>query len=261
MVDIIGTKQKEETLGLIAKGWQTTLVGETITITQKNDLGGKSLEKLILSHFPSASSESRDKSRIIHLTKTDKTPPIIEEWMEHTKIRLVEETGFYSMPGLFGWNKIDKGSQILTETLPSLKGRIADFGCGYGYLSRHILANNPELAELYCLDIDIRAVEACEKNVNDVRAHIRQADCTQPIPDLPPIDFIVSNPPFHNTSTEDRTMGQRFIETAYHHLKKGGQLWIVANIHMPYEKILESLFREWQCVKVENGFKILRALK
>src|SRR5690606_9948663 len=48
----------------------------------------------------------------------------------------------HSKPGLFGWNKIDQGSEFLIQSLPAMLGTmprppasLLDLGCGYGYLT------------------------------------------------------------------------------------------------------------------------------
>ena len=261
MITLQGTKQKEETLGLIAQAWTKAKVGQEIQITQPNELGGKSLEKLLVLNIPQASSESRNKSRIITLIKTSNTPPVIDKWLKHTELRLVEETGFYSMPGLFGWNKIDVGSQMLLDNLPDLKGVGADFGCGYGFLTKNIISKNEKIKIMYCFDSDLRALSACKKNIKHNEVDIRHVDCTKAIPDISPLDFVVMNPPFHYGADEDKSLGQKFIETAAHHLKKGGVLWLVANKHLPYEKILNERFRLVSRLVDEKGFKIIKALK
>jgi 16S rRNA (guanine1207-N2)-methyltransferase len=261
MITLHGTKQKEETLGMIAQAWVDALLGETIEIIQPNELGGKSLEKVIKTHFPDAMTDSRNKARHIILTKTKDTPDIIETWLNHTKLRFVDEIGFYSLPGLFGWNKIDQGSNMLLDYIGSLSGKGADFGCGYGFLSKNILLKNSKIDLLYCFDYDYRAYKACKKNIMDDRAVIAQADCSQTIPDLPPFNFVVMNPPFHEGAKEDKTLGQKFIETAAYHLKKKGELWLVANRHLPYEKTLEKNFSCCDRVADHNGFKIIKALK
>ncbi len=261
MIIIHGTKQKEETYGLIAKSWQDADMGAQIQIIQPNDLGGKSLAKVLRSHFPNLEVESKQKSRFITITKTDETPDAIAEWLVHTKLRLIDDTGFYSMPGLFGWNKIDVGSRLLVENLSSLKGNGADFGCGYGYLTRHLLGHNPDIKSLYAFDYDPRAVEACVKNIDDDRVIIRQADCTKKIDDIMPLDFIVMNPPFHDGAHENRDMGVSFIEVAAAHLRNKGQLWVVANKHMPYEKTISNLFKQSEKIFEGHGFKIFKCIK
>lgn len=261
MITLHGTKQKEETLGLIALAWQDAKVGDEIEIVQPNDLGGKSLEKLILSHFPSASSDSRNKSRYINIIKTKDNPDVLAIWLEHTQLRFIESTGFYSMPGLFGWNKIDVGSALLLDYISELKGVGADFGCGYGYLSKNVIIKNEKIKSIYCFDCDNRAIEASIKNIDDSRAIIKQADCTDFISNLPPLDFIVMNPPFHDGGDEDKELGQKFIQTASRHLRKRGALWMVANRHLPYEKVLADHFGVVGKVTEEKGFKIYKALK
>lgn len=259
-IEIYGTRQKEETFAKIAAAWKAADPNSVITIIQKNDRGGKTLEKTLLTHFPSAQTDSRNKTRIITITKSDPTPPIIEEWDQWNHLSLIKETGFYSMPGLFGWNKIDKGSELLIESLPDLYGVGADFGCGYGYISREVLNRNPKVQTLYGLDIDARAVEAAGKNIDDDRFQAIEADCTKRL-NLPPLDFIISNPPFHTDKVEDRTLGQRFIQTAHTSLSRKGHLWIVANTHMPYEQTLNDAFGSHERIIQKNGFKILHALK
>ena len=261
MITIHGTKQKEETYGLIAKTWQEVDVGVEIEIVQPNDLGGKSLEKVILSQFPNAQSESKKKSRFIKIVKTNNTPLIISEWLEHTKLRFVDAIGFHSMPGLFGWNKIDVGSKLLAPYLENLRGIGADFGCGYGYLTHHILEQNSKIKMLYAMDFDERAIEACTKNITDTRAIIQQTDCSKKTDNLSPLDFVVMNPPFHEYAREDRGLGQHFIETASQHLKKHGICWIVANKHLPYEATLSKHFHSHEKITEQNGFKIFKAVK
>jgi len=261
MTEIAGTKQREETLGLIASAWEDAAVGDTITISQPNGRGGKSLEKTIKAHFPGADTRSRNKSRIMTITKTVDTPAIITEWLKNTELRLIEETGFYSMPGLFGWNRVDTGSTLLLQNLPPLQGVGADFGCGYGYLSRNILNDNDEITTLYCLDNDNRAITACHQNINDRRARFITADCTQLIIDLLKLDFIVMNPPFHDAESQDYGIGQKFIITAAEYLKPNGCLHMVANRHLPYEKILSGHFKAYEKIADQNGFKIITAVR
>ena len=258
MITIHGTKQKEETYALIASTWDDVDIGTAIEIIQPNDLGGKSLEKTIKSYFPNATSDSKNKSRYITITKTDDDPDILKLWRTYNELQFVDDIGFYSMPGIFGWNKIDVGSRLLIDHLNDLKGIGADFGCGYGYLTKNILEKCEDIDTLYAFDIDPKATQACTKNVTNERAIIQIQDCTKPINDLPKLDFIIMNPPFHDGSTEDKELGQKFILNAKHHLKKNGNLYIVANKHLPYEKILNVQFQSVKVIYEGDGFKIFK---
>ena len=81
----------------------------------------------------------------------------------------VEPLGLWSQPGVFSWNRLDPGTALLMESLPRLKGRGADFGCGIGMLSRAALAN-PDVTQLAMIDMDRRAIDAARRNITDARA-------------------------------------------------------------------------------------------
>jgi 16S rRNA (guanine1207-N2)-methyltransferase len=75
------------------------------------------------------------------------------------------------------------------------------------------------------------------------------------------LDFVVTNPPFHETGGEDKSLGQAFIKTAAASLRKGGDLWLVANRHLPYEAILNEHFAKVRLAGETNGYKVYEARK
>jgi len=171
---------------------------------------------------------------------------------------------FISQPGIFGWDKIDQGSKLLTETLPDneLTGTGADFGCGYGYLANHVLRHH-KIEKIYCCDADYRAVQACKINLasSDRKSCYRWIDLTQVQEDLPKLDWVIMNPPFHEGKEMQSSIGMFFIKTASLALKKGGSLWMVANSHLPYEEILRHGFGVVTKVLEQEGFKVFHARK
>ena len=44
-------------------------------------------------------------------------------------------------------------------------------------------------------------------------------------------------------------------------LRNGGQLWLVANRHLPYEAALEQKFRSVAPIAAEGGYKVIEAIK
>ena len=56
-------------------------------------------------------------------------------------------------------------------------------------------------------------------------------------------------------------LGVAFIRAAAGMLTPSGQLWLVANRHLPYEKAMETLFRDVAEIGGTAGFKVLRALR
>lgn len=171
--------------------------------------------------------------------------------------------GLFSRAGVYGFDKIDRGSKLLSEQIPVLTGTVADLGCGYGFLSDRILAQNPD-AKLMAFDNDIRAVEATTKNLQEKHEEkdwkVTWRDL-RVVPETSKVNTVVMNPPFHEGKSQDIGLGQDFIKTAFAILATKGQLYMVANAHLPYEKILESCFGNYHCLHRDAGFKILKAVK
>ena len=142
---------------------------------------------------------------------------------------------------------------------PPLKGAGADLGCGFGALSL-VALRSPAVTSLRLIDIDRRAIAAAKKNVEDPRVAFEWAD-VRTLPTEGELNFIVSNPPFHDGGTEDRRLGQNFIRQAAALLKTGGVLWLVANRHLPYEAELNAAFKRVKPLLDKGGYKIFEAVK
>lgn len=181
------------------------------------------------------------------------------EWLHRGQEQQIdlENDVYWTRPGLFGWDKIDAGSALLAAHLPEvLFGKGADFGCGYGYLTRAALTKNP--AAIISIDADRHAVDVCAKN--NPAAQTRWADLTQNW-DGDPCDWIVMNPPFHMGKMTDADIGLAFIRTAAQALKKNGWLYMVANRHLPYEQAMSRLFTRIETPTQTGGFKLIFAQK
>ena len=75
------------------------------------------------------------------------------------------------------------------------------------------------------------------------------------------LDFVVSNPPFHDAGEEDKTLGQAFIMQDARMLKPGGVLWLTANRHLPYEATLKELYGSVNQIAQAHGYKVYAATK
>ena len=177
--------------------------------------------------------------------------------------RLVEGLEAWSQPGIFAWDRIDAGSLLLARTAPGLKGAGADLGCGYGALATVVL-RSPAVTSLRLIDLDRRAIAAARRNIADPRATFEWADARtieagkESGGDL---DFVVTNPPFHDGGAEDKRLGQAFIRQAAAMLGKGGVLWLVANRHLPYEAELNAAFKRVRMAADAGGYKVFEAVK
>lgn len=166
--------------------------------------------------------------------------------------------GVWTQPGIFSWDRLDAGSERLLEHLDGLSGNGADLGCGLGVLSRRVL-RSPTVASITLVDLDRRAVDAARRNVDDPRATILHADVRDLV--LEGLHFVVMNPPFHEGGVEDRRLGQTFLHKAAAILRRGGRLYLVANVDLPYEAVLAELFSRVTPLEKGGGFKLFEAMK
>jgi len=152
------------------------------------------------------------------------------------------EGGFVTRPGVFSADGSDRGSVLLAAALPEkIKGHVADLGAGWGYLSRAILAHDG-VKSLDLVEADREALDCARENITDPRAVFHWADATSFKP-ARPWDVVVMNPPFHTSRAADPELGAAFIRAAHRGLLPSGSLWLVANRHLPYDRILTPLFR------------------
>ena len=247
-----------------ARAIEILSTGGMIAVAGANDSGGRRGKKM-LSEFGTENVRSHAANHAcVAWGEKQASNDAVRKALEEGKQGLVAATGFFSQPGLFSWDRIDEGSAFLAAHLPEgLGGNGADFGCGYGFLARHVLSQCKEIKNFSCIDADHRAVEACRKNMQDVKipVHYLWEDLSRPVTDIEDLDFIVMNPPFHEGKKTDPNIGKRFIRTACDSLRPGGQLWMVANMNLPYEKDIQRLFSSCRKVKEEKGFKVICAVR
>lgn len=168
--------------------------------------------------------------------------------------------GFVTSAGVFSEKKIDKGSELLAAVLPAkLKGHVADFGAGWGYLSRAILKFD-KVTSLDVVEAEHRALTCARVNIDDPRAAFHWGDVTTWKGEYL-LDHVITNPPFHTSRTGDPELGKAFITAAAARLTPKGNLWLVANRHLPYEQLLNDKFRQVTELKGSSGFKMFCATR
>ncbi|HEV7227071.1 class I SAM-dependent methyltransferase [Brevundimonas sp.] len=232
--------------------------GGRIDAMALKDKGGSRLKKELESFGLTVMDEPKAHHRRCRAT-VDGPATGLHDAIEAGALRQVHETGLWSRPGVFAWDRIDAGTLMLAVLLPPMKGAGADLGCGLGVLSEAVLTSSAVTA-LTGIDLDRRAVEAARLNVADPRATFDWADA-RTLTASGDLDFVVMNPPFHDGGQEDRRLGQAFVRKAAEMLKKGGVLWMVANRHLPYEAELNEAFRRVRVVAEAQGYKAFEATK
>lgn len=259
LVMVLGSKQREETLYFLGCGLSLLAPGGVLVCAAANDAGGRRLKGDFAGLGLDVVEISRHKSRVIRVVPDGRLAP---EWVAQGGRQTVAGGACVSQPGLFGWDRVDAGSALLAGCLPdgAFSGLAADFGCGYGYLSVEMKRRWGDAARLFCIDADARAVRLCRENA--AGAACLWADLTAGVPPgLPPLDLVVMNPPFHQGKRTMVDAGEGFIRTACAALRPGGALWMVANVHLPYEAVVDSCFSRREIVREENGFKVIHATK
>jgi 16S rRNA (guanine1207-N2)-methyltransferase len=251
-----GTVERRYTLALAL---QATAPGGLFIAMAPKDRGGARLKKELEAFGCTVHETVKSHHRICTLKRPAELPGFTEAVAEGAP-RVIAPFGLQSQPGVFSWDRIDPGTALLARTLPTLSGRGADLGCGIGYLARAVLTS-PKVERIALIDLDRRAIDAARRNVEDPRADMLWADATNGDAPLSGLDFVVTNPPFHDGGSEDRRLGQAFIRRAASALRKGGSLWLVANRHLPYETVLGGLFTTVEVKAEQGGYKVFEAHK
>jgi len=227
-----------------------------VQVVGENNGGVKSFAKRVK---PFAVVEKLDTARHCALFTYQATGevPTGEGWrtFEHGEHRI------YALPGVFSQQKLDKGTALLLDTLPTFKGRILEFGCGSGVLACDLLSRS-DTAQLTAVDIDWSAVQSTQRTLDEAgfrdRSRVLWSDGLSEVP-REHYDVLVTNPPFHAGIKTHYEPSERFFRECHQWLRPGGELWWVANDFLDYQSVLGDEFRFCDEKRHHQGFRIFRA--
>lgn len=177
---------------------------------------------------------------------------------------IVEDPPLLSKPGIFGWQKLDRGSVLLIEQLPGVlaagKGaphRLLDLGCGYGYLTVMAHRYLPG-SEWLLTDNNATALIAAEANcrVHDIAAETLLADCGDGA--RGPFDMVLCNPPFHQGFAVEGSLTDQFLAAASKALAPGGEALFVVNEFIPLVRKAQKCFASCELLIRRDGFCVYR---
>jgi len=258
------TKHKKENYGNIARALDHLAPRGILVCVGDNDTGVKSFEKNIRKEIVLSGNLSKNHCRVFWLEKSDEgTFP--EEWKAWSNLdKHIPETDFLTQPGMFCWEKVDKGSAFLAEHLPrKISGVVADFGAGWGYLSHALLQKCPGITALDLYEDEALALEAARRNLEPLeqsgKTTFLWTDLSGACPKQHHYNWIVMNPPFHRSARTDVSLGIKFIENAARSLKRSGSMVLVANRQLPYEKPIAEYFKFSERIAESPDFKIILA--
>ena len=171
-----------------------------------------------------------------------------------------------SKPGLFGWDKIDKGSKLLieqlAETLAAFNPKptsLLDLGCGFGYLT---LASREIKLEYRCAtDNNAAALIAARANFQQSSLEVDTiaADCADNVDRK--FDLILCNPPFHQGFSVAGDLTNKFLATISRLLSRSGTALLVVNQFVPIERKAQALNFNVTLLVNNGSFKVVMLRK
>jgi 16S rRNA (guanine1207-N2)-methyltransferase len=179
----------------------------------------------------------------------------LEEWrsevaLDHPHL----PARWISYPGVFAHGRLDEGTRLLLDSLPTLppKARVLDYGCGSGIVG-YVALHRGEGVAVELLDVDSVALKAAADNVPGAVVRLHDG---LPTPDEEPFDAIFSNPPFHRGKAEDPEMIVSLIRGAPGLLRQWGVLVFVAQRRLPLAKPLGEHFRAVEVLAEDSTYRV-----
>lgn len=220
-----------------------------------NNAGGKSIGNTcadVTQH-----SEKLDSARRCSLWQLDLIRSDSFNWLKQAQSFSWQEQAYMTLPGVFSHGKLDIGTRVLLEHLPApAHGKLLDLGCGSGVIGLS-LKHQQNALDVTLADVDAFALRSAQLNSMrlGLSADVVASDGLQQIEGR--FDYIISNPPFHQGKQTNYRFAEELFRQAGKHLVTDGQLWIVANRHLPYEEWASERFATVETLAQQDGFKIL----
>lgn len=266
LVIVLPPRQREEARALYARAAWYAQDGGMVVACVPNVQGAHAAQADLAALLGAVHHHSKHKCRVFWGTAT----AAVDQARRAAWLALDQpqpnEAGYISRPGLFAWDRVDAASELLVERLPRhLRGRVADFGAGYGYLAAKIVERCPEVTAIDLYEAEERALEPARLNMGHALRNNRRElpfnvywhDIEQELDRR--YDVVISNPPFHQGRADLPELGRAFIARAAKVLSPDGCLWLVANRHLPYEASLATHFHNVSTVAIRDGFKVFEA--
>ncbi len=169
---------------------------------------------------------------------------------------------FYSKPGVFGWNKVDKGTKLLLNCVKDLISSqkitpksVLDLGCGYGWIFFKI--DKYGFEKITATDNNAAALIAAQKNTQTIKTatEVIASDCADTIDNA--FDLVLCNPPFHQGFQHNQALTEKFIRGCAKKTKKNGHTLLVTNEFISFDHLAEGLFSHKKTLHKEQGFKVV----
>lgn len=223
----------------------------------------QAIEKFI---GPLTTSMAVKKARLIFSTPTESMQKIVSPFPSRY---VDEETGLTMVnhANVFSRGRLDSGSRLLISQIPKITSanKVADLACGNGVLGISYKQHHPDTNLLFT-DESYMAVESAKINHQTCfpDSHTQTQFVTQNglanVADGT-LDLVICNPPFHQQHAIGEAVATGLFKDSKRCLRRGGQLWIVANHHLGYKDKLTRLFGHCSSVTKNRQFVVLQSIK
>lgn len=171
------------------------------------------------------------------------------------KTNIFDKTfSFYTDNGIFSKDAFDYGSKFLLESLPKLKGKVLDLGCGYGPIGI-ILYKNDSSLDIDMIDVNERAILLAKENalINSAKVNIYESNIYEKITSK--YDYIITNPPIR----AGKEVVKKFLFGAKDYLKKDGELWFVMRKDHGVKSMIKELELDFsiKIIDKSKGFYVI----
>ncbi len=246
--------------GTLLKSGGTLLLGG-----EKND-GLKTYAKQAGKLFDNPTHAEKNGRAYIASVTLDQIQPTALDDQDYPQLRAVHldnQLTVHSKPGIFGWDKIDRGSALLAAYLPQFLDAypippqsVLDLGCGYGYLA--LCASQYNFQQIVATDNNAAALRATRENLGPIDGIHWNVIATNAGDQLSEqFDTILCNPPFHSGFAVDGDLSTKFLNNTQRLLKSSGRALFVVNTFIPLEQKAMQYFNNIEVLANNKSFKLV----
>ena len=198
---------------MIAQIWNSLRHGQSLVISGEKKNGGASLRKWLSGYVELDDSYAKHHSLVFRAIRGKSDPDI-------PAIAIERKVGEYHVSdGVFSSEGPDRGSMVLSEFLDSrIRGRVADLGAGWGYLSRELANRSENVRAIDLFEANESALHLARKNMREVSGIEISFNWIDVIREFPkkPYDWVIMNPPFHSSGRSTQPeLGISFIHISW----------------------------------------------
>jgi len=257
----------------LLRAYQALSPGGNLFIAGANKEGIQSIIKDADSLFGNVNILSYKKgNRLARSIKTSLPIPLLE-WVQAPGIAIGTWFEFvidlpdysvhiHSLPGIFSYDGLDEGTELLLRELMIPPGaHVLDVGCGYGIIGLYAASLGSEWVDL--IDNNLLAIASTQENIrlNKItNAKVFPGDLLNSI-GMNKYNLILSNPPFHTGQAVDYQVAQTMIVNSHQALAPYGQLILVANKFIRYDRLMQQIYGNIVCLKETGKYHVLASLK